>query len=145
MPCLDHENSLQFWQHFMGGAVYDIIDFLEKNESWTISSNSDVEVALSKLGNQLEIATSNVDFDETTLVHVCSLVSMSQKLRIMQCLDSIKPGMATRVISTAEFLADKDTLAKIFLERNMKFERIRILQRVFSPKRIQQVQKLYEK
>ena len=145
MPNLDHESSLQFWQHFMGGAVYDTIEFLEKNESWTLADHESIQEQLATLGQELDKGSNTMDFDLTSLIRICSLLHMSQKLRIMQCVDAIKPGTATRMISASESASSSDELAKIFLQRNMIFERTRILQRILSPDRLQKLRKLYEK
>ena len=144
MPDLSHESAIEFWKNFMGGAVLPIIEFIEHTESWVESHNPEIEGALTELGNYLDTATDASNLSEIDLVRICAYLHLSQKLRIMQLVDSIAPGAATKMIKEAEKSALDDGCAKTFLQRNLVFERMRISARLFSPARIQMVQKIYE-
>ena len=144
MPDLSHESAVKFWNSFMGGSVAPVISFIEHTEDWVDSQNISTEEALQKLGSYLDTATDTSNLSETDLVNICAYIHLSQKLRIMQVVDSIAPGVATKMIKEAEKSAATNPAANTFLKRNLVFERIRIISRLFAPNRIQLVQKIYE-
>ena len=142
MPDLSRESTLDFWMTFMGGSVSPIIEFIEHSEEWI---NIEDEAALSQLGQHLDTLSSESSLSELDYVRVCAKLYLSQKLRIMQILDSVSPGFATKMIDSAQNNASDDPLAKAFLQRNLIFERMRIMRRIFASDRVQLIQRLYEK
>ena len=144
MPDLSHESALDFWKTFMGGSVAHIIQFIEHTEDWVQLSEEDL-TALDEFGRYLDNVTSDTSMNEKDIAEVCAKLHLSQKLRIMQAVDAVSPGFATRMITAAEKNALSSELSKMFLQRNLIFERMRIISRVFSKSRLQLVQKLYEK
>jgi intracellular multiplication protein IcmW len=66
----------------------------------------------------------------------------------MQFLDIVKPGTASKLLIYAEeHTKDKDQVDKyadLFLKRNLAFERLQLLGRVFAPERINLVLKALE-
>ena len=61
-------------------------------------------------------------------------------LRLLQCLDTAHPGAATKIIMFAKNASEAgDESAKIFIRRNVIFERLRILARVFAKNRLDNV------
>lgn len=144
MPDLSHESSIEFWNGFMNGSISHIIKFIEHTESWVDKESPNVVESLSKLGSFFDTATESSTLSAEELVKICAGLHLSQKLRIMQLSDSVSPGLATKMIKAAEDNASKDDLNKIFLQRNLIFERMRIISRLLSPHRIQLVQKIYE-
>jgi intracellular multiplication protein IcmW len=144
MPDLSHESAIEFWNGFMSGSIAHIIAFIEHTENWVNSSDPTVVESLAKLGTYLDTATEESNLSEEELVKICAALHLSQKLRIMQISDSISPGLATKMIKAAEANAADDNMSKIFLQRNLIFERMRIISRLLSPNRIQLVQKIYE-
>lgn len=144
MPDLSHEGSIQFWREYMGGSIYDIINFIEQTEDWVASNDPKVEEALKNLADYFDQANSKTEFSHEDLITICAYVYLSQKLSIMQALDNTQPGLATQLIQTAEKAPKDDISSTTFLKRNIIFERMRILSRVLNPDRIQLVQKIYE-
>ena len=144
MPSLDLNSSRTFWTHYMNGSVKDIIAFLESKEHDLSGNIPEILSLLEDLGNELDDAKDMSKIKMLDLIKVASLTHMSQKLRLMQCVDTIEPGTATRMISYAESFAETDPYAKRFLERNTIFERVRILQRVYQPSRLELLMSLYE-
>jgi intracellular multiplication protein IcmW len=69
-------------------------------------------------------------------------------LRLMQFLDVLKPGTASKLLIFAEEqtkdAANKNRYADLFLKRNLAFERLQLLGRVFAPERINLVLKALE-
>lgn len=144
MSDLSHDNAKQFWKDFMGGAIYDIIEFIEQTEDWVASEDPKAQASLDALSQHFNQATTNTGFSDQDLIQVCAYVYLSQKLRIMQLIDTLQPGGATQLIQTAENAPKSDKPAAVFLQRNLIFERMRILSRILDPNRIQLVQKIYE-
>lgn len=128
----------------MGGSIYDIIDFIEQTEDWVVSNDPAVSEALDKLSQYFATADSKSAPPHADLIHICAFVYLSQKLRIMQSLDSMQPGLATQLIQSAEKAPKTENSAFVFLQRNLIFERMRILSRILDSGRIQLVKKLYE-
>jgi intracellular multiplication protein IcmW len=58
-------------------------------------------------------------------------------LRLLQAIDTVHPGSASRVLMHAEEtnLGEQDP-SGFFLKRNIIFERLRLLSRVFSENRL---------
>jgi intracellular multiplication protein IcmW len=144
MADLSHKSSVEFWQSFMNGAVYPIIEFIEGTEHFAEEHNANLTEDLERVGHFLGSATALADGSEEYLVKVCAPIYLSQKLRIMQLADALSPGCATRMIKKAEEKALEDKSCEIFLKRNLLFERLRIVSRIFTEERIQLVQGLYE-
>ena len=57
----------------------------------------------------------------------------------MQALDEVTPGAASRVIAAAEKAKRDNKTAQLFLQRNITFERYRLLPRVLSTERLEMV------
>ena len=144
MADLSHKSSIEFWQSFMNGAVYPIIEFIEGTEHFAEENNANLAEDIQRVGQFLESATSLADDSEEHLVKICAPLYLSQKLRIMQLTDALSPGYATKMIKKAEEKALEDKSCEIFLKRNLLFERLRIVSRIFTEERIQLVQGLYE-
>lgn len=71
----------------------------------------------------------------------------SRALRLMQFLDVLKPGTASKLLVYAEEQTKdgkSNPYAELFLKRNLAFERLQLLARVFAPERINLVLKALE-
>ena len=144
MTDLSHKSSVAFWQDFMGGSVYPIIEFIEGNELFGEENNANLANEIEQLGAFFATATTLPDGQEESIIKIASPLYLSQKLRIMQLADTLSPGYATKMIKKAEERSLEDKSCEIFLKRNLLFERMRIISRVFTEERIQLVQALYE-
>ena len=74
----------------------------------------------------------------------------------MQYLDSVQPGTASKILVKAEEMNknaegdmlpddEKNPYAEFFLARNMVFERLQLIARVFAPERVNLVIRALEK
>ncbi|MEC7030884.1 MAG: hypothetical protein VXW87_04395 [Pseudomonadota bacterium] len=144
MADLSHKSTLAFWQDFMDGSIFPLIQFIEGSEDFANEHSETLKETLETTGAFLESATQLADGSEEHFVKLCAPLFMSQKLRIMQLADAISPGFATKMIKKSEALSLNDKDCEIFLKRNLLFERLRIISRVFSPEKIQLVQGIYE-
>ena len=145
MPDFSLEGSLDFWKNYDDPNVYKVIKFMETIEDWTLDGAADVELALSNLENSMEelsgVEISNFDM----LVKLGAYLKTSRVLRIMQEIDSQNPGAASRLLGFAENASTENDAAQLFIRRNLIFERLRLLSRIFDPKRLNTLQAALEK
>lgn len=145
MPNLDLPSSHAFWKQYDDPMIYRVIAFLESAEGWSLDGNLELEAAMSKLGDQLEQLARFELGKEELFIAVCAHIKTSRILRLLQSIDSIDPGSASKVLMFAEENNTPDNLiAGLFLRRNIVFERLRLLSRVFSPQRVELVLKAME-
>jgi intracellular multiplication protein IcmW len=137
MPDLSTEACHRFWFEYNDPAIYKAICFLESVEDWTLENTPQIQDALNQLGTLLE-NIGKVDFkDEALFVETSSHLKTSQILRMLQALDSAHPGAASKVLVYAEENAgNHETFAPLFIQRNIAFERLRLLSRIFSRSRM---------
>jgi intracellular multiplication protein IcmW len=145
MPKLDLQSVHEFWKNYEDPIIYRVLSFMESVEKQTLDGNPDIETGLEKLGNALEGLT-KFDLDhEDHYVKILSQLKMTRVLRLMQAVDTIHPGSASRLLMYAEEKNENaDDPASLFIKRNIVFERLRLLSRVFSPERLQLVSKALE-
>ncbi|HJN37821.1 MAG TPA: type IVB secretion system protein IcmW [Gammaproteobacteria bacterium] len=137
MPEFDLKSCHKYWKNYISPDVYRVICLMETLEDWCRDNDPLVDEAISKLApifslpNNSEIAAHNEE-----LIKILACVKVSRKLRVMQALDSIQPGTASKLISYAEEKSNEEAPAKIFLRRNVTFERLRLLKRVLAKERL---------
>lgn len=135
MPSFDLKDCHEFWSQYMDPNVYRVICFMENSESWAVSDDPELEEAITGLGlmmddiDALELPTPD------RLIDVLCSVKLSRMLRIMQAMDTATPGSAAKVIAYAEENQSEDA-SKLFVRRNIIFERLRLLSRVLNPERL---------
>lgn len=136
MPDLSLKACHEFWKNYNDPDVYRVVAFMESVEDWTIDGNQELERAIDRLGQVLD-KTGSIDLQsEDTIIKICTYLKASRTLRLLQCLDTAHPGAASKILNYAEKKTiSKDDVYGLFLRRNVVFERLRLLQRVFSNKR----------
>lgn len=145
MPKLDLNAAHEFWKNYDDPMIYRVISFMESVENWTLDDNPEIEEAMVALGEQLDKLTRFELGKEEQFVTVCAHIKTSRILRLLQAIDSIDPGSASKVLMYAEENNNpENVLAGLFLRRNIVFERLRLLARVFSPQRFELVLKALE-
>ena len=148
MPNLSHEASAEYWSEFPDPTIYRVITFLESVEDWTLDGNEALEETLKKLGNELD-NIEQIDMDnlghEDQFIQIIANIKTSRGLRLLQAIDSVHPGSASRVLVHAEENnMNFNDSPSIFLKRNIAFERLRLLSRVFSEYRLNLVARALE-
>jgi len=143
MPDLSHEASARYWFDFIDPMIYRVVTFMESVEDWTLDGDPELESALEKLGEELDDIES-VDFgtlsEEEKFIRIVGNIKTGRGLRLLQALDTVHPGSASRVLIHAEETTlSSDDPAGFFLKRNIVFERLRLLARVFSEQRLKLV------
>lgn len=145
MPNLDLTSSHEFWKNYDDPMIYRVISFMETVENFTLDGLPALEEAMTKLGNALDELTSFELGKEDQFVALASHIKTSRILRLLQSIDTIDPGSASKLLMYAEENNSPDnTMAALFLRRNIVFERLRLLARVFSQERFQLILKLLE-
>ncbi|MDF1760988.1 MAG: type IVB secretion system protein IcmW [Coxiellaceae bacterium] len=145
MPDLSHAAVHQFWKEYQDPLIYRVICFMEGVEDWTVDDQPEVEGAINKLGQAME-DIGNIDLQqEDAIIKLAASIKTGRGLRILMCLDTAYPGAAAKVLMHAEEVSSSDDdVAGIFLRRNIVFERLRLLGRVFAPDRFKLIQKALE-
>lgn len=145
MPDLDHSAVHQFWKNYQDSMIHRVITFMESVEDWTMDGDPALETALKELGDALE-DIGNIDLQtENPMLELLAHVKTGRGLRLLMCLDMAYPGAAAKVLMRAEETTRSQAdNAGIFLRRNVVFERLRLLGRVFSEERLKLVTKALE-
>ena len=148
MPDLRQKGSAQYWYEFVDPSIYRVITFMESVEDWTLDGQLQLEEAINKLGKELDDVES-IDFStiaqEEKFIRIVGNIKTGRGLRLLQAIDVAQPGSASKVLIHAEetSLSSYDP-AGFFLKRNIVFERLRLLSRVFSEYRLNLVSKALE-
>lgn len=148
MPDLSHQASLKYWHEYIDPMIYRVIVFLESVEVWTADGNKEFEAAIQQLSAELDDIESidlNALGHEEMFIRLAANIKSGRGLRLLQSIDVVHPGSASRVLIHAEeTTTGTHDPAGIFLKRNIAFERLRLLARIFSPQRLQLVAKALE-
>jgi intracellular multiplication protein IcmW len=145
MPSIDLQASHEFWKNYEDPMIYRVIAFMESVETWTLDGDSTLEAAITAFGNNLDKITRFELSKEEQFITLCAHIKTSRILRILQAIDTIDPGSASKVLMYAEeHNTPENPLAGLFLRRNIVFERLRLLARVFAAERFDIVLKALE-
>ena len=145
MPNLSLDDCRQFWREYQDPFIYRVLTFMEGVEDWTMDGDVALEAAIAQLGTTLE-DIGGVDLQrENDFIKLAGYIKATRNLRLLQSLDTAHPGAASKLLMHAETAAAKqDMVSDLFLRRNIAFERLRLLTRVFSAERLALVQKILE-
>lgn len=148
MPDLSHQASSEYWSQFFDPSIYKVICFLESVEHFTLDGDNDLEQVLQELGQALDkvhFLDINQLKHEEIFIRLVANIKTSRGLRLLQAIDQAHPGSASKVIAYAEATAvNPEEPSSIFLKRNLAFERLRLLSRVFSNSRLRLILKALE-
>ncbi len=143
MVDLSHQASLEYWKKYDDPSLWSVIFYMEQAENNTLDNNAKVEEKIKELTSKIlsleGSELSKLDITEP-LVMLCSSIKLSRALRLLQALDDISPGMASKVLLDCEERSKETTdMYYLFLQRNLIFERMRLSYRVFDSKHIDKV------
>jgi len=145
MPDLSTRAVHEFWKNYEDPMIYRVISFMESVEKWTVDGNPEIEDALTKLGNSLDGITKFELKKEDHYINIACHLKTGRALRTLQAIDTTHPGSASRLLMYAEENSkNPDDPAGLFLRRNIVFERLRLLARIFSPERLALITKAME-
>ena len=140
----------RFWYEYDHRILYRVICLLESVEPWTVDQDPEVDAALQKFIEGFEKNTSLELKDKDMLIKFLVALKSGKAFRFMHLLDSIQPGAAAQLLTHAETQskeADDEEMRPfydIFLKRNLSFERLQLIGRIFSSERIDLVLKALE-
>lgn len=145
MPDISLAAAHRFWHEYEDPIIYRVISFMEGVEDWTLDGDVDLEVAIAKLGEALE-DIGGIDLQqEDDFIKLAAYIKASRNLRLLQCLDTAHPGAASKLLMHAETTSvSGEDIPGLFLRRNIVFERLRLLTRVFARERFAMVLKILE-
>ncbi len=144
MPNLSSDAIHQFWHEYKDPMIYRVVSFMEGVEHWTQDGDPELEVSLQKLGDALD-DIGNIDLQqEDQFIKLCTYIKCGRALKLLQAMDSAHPGAASKLLMHAEEVSTGDDVHSVFLRRNIVFERLRLLARVFSPERVKVILKSME-
>ncbi len=140
MPDLSSEAVKEFWSAYEDPMIYRVVSFMEGVEPWALDGDPALEEQMALLGNELDDIASVELGKEDKLIRLCCHLKTSRALRLLQSIDTAQPGAASKLLIHAEEVthSEEDNYG-IFLRRNIVFERLRLLARIFSPERIAMV------
>lgn len=143
MPDLHLDAVHAFWDSYDRRTLYRVIVALERVEHWILDDVPEVEAALIQLGIVMDEAGSQFELtEEAKMIQVLANTRSSRAMRLLQAVDVAKPGSASQLLMYAEGASETgggkmpDPYAQLFLRRNLVFERLQLLSRVFAPQRM---------
>jgi len=148
MPDLSIEGVHKYWNEYEDKMIYRVVSFMEGVETWTVDSDPAFEEKFKELGTLLD-DIGKVDLGqlggEQFFIKIAANIKAGRYLRFLQSVDIAHPGSASKLLVHAEETSERpDDLAGLFLRRNIIFERLRLLARVFSRERLALVLKAME-
>lgn len=150
MPDLHVDAVHAFWDSYDRRTLYRVIVALERVERWALDEIPEVEAALIQLGEVMDRTQGFELNDEGKFIRVLANTHASKALRVLQSLDIAKSGTASQLLMYAEGASEEgegktpDRHAQLFLRRNLVFERLQLLSRVFAPQRLTLILKALE-
>lgn len=144
MPDLSRESVHAFWHEYDARILYRIVSSIEATESW-VKSDEETQQLIIDLGDILDSAADITELSQETLVQLMTSIPFAQALRLMHAVEGKRPGSISEILLWAEQQkSGPDSPAKIFLRRNVVFERLQLCARIFSPERLNLVKKALE-
>lgn len=136
MSELHPETVQRFWREYKDPMIQRVIAFMETVEQWALDGNPEFESTLTTLSDSLT-NIDNVDFgQDDRFIEVANALKSGRSLRLLHVLDTARPGAASKLLIHAEETSKgEDDIYGLFLRRNIVFERLRLLSRVFAPER----------
>ena len=145
MPDLSHSAVHKFWHDYQDATIYRVIAFMESQESWTVDGDAGLEKAIQSLGAVLEDMGSIELECHDDIIKLVGAIKTGRGLRLLMALDMAYPGAAAKILMYAEEqTSSKEDMSGMFLQRNIVFERLRLLSRVFEQDRFKIVLKALE-
>lgn len=138
----------EFWDNYPDDEIKKIIYKMDSIEKWSQDSNENIPQKLEELSKKLSnITKQKIDtlINDDNFLYLLVNLKSSTSFRVMYYIDSISPGSASTLLSRAELsFSDISHPLSNFVLRNISFERMRIVHRVFGDKRSQMIKNLIE-
>lgn len=142
MVDLSHEAVHQFWRDYPDPMIYRVVAFMEGVEQWALDGDPALEAAIAKLGEELDKVGNYELGQKDEFIKLATFIKAARNLRLLQALDTAHPGAASKLLMHAEENSKSvDDVAGLFLRRNIVFERLRLLGRIFGSDRLTLIMK----
>ena len=146
MPDLNPDVVAKYWQEKHDYALYRIIATMEAVEAWALDGDPEIEAALLELSQEADGLEKFQLGEEDSFIKVLTSIRSSRALRLLQHVDQLMPGSASKLLIFAEVASSsKEDTPGFFLNRNLVFERLQLLGRIFAPERFRLVMTALEK
>jgi intracellular multiplication protein IcmW len=145
MPDLSSQGAHRYWYTYKDNMIYRVVSFMEGVEDWALDGDPDFEAAMDNLSKTLDkIGSINLE-KEADIIRVAVYLKASRMLMLLQAFDIANPGSASKIIMHAEKnTTSPDDIYGLFVQRNIVFERLRLLGRIFSAERLELLTKAFE-
>lgn len=144
MPDLSYEACHEYWSKHPDPSVYKAICFMESVEDWAADSDAEVDQLFSDLGSALS-GVEDLELEYASeIIFVAAQVKASRKLMLMQILNESSPGYVARLLRHAEKSQENKKINQLFLKRNILFERLRLLGKIFDPQATKKIKEVLE-
>lgn len=148
MPDLSQAASARYWSEYVDPMIYRVVTFMESVEDWSLDGNPELEAAMLQLSKELD-DLEHVDMEvlgqKDGFIRIVGNIKTGRGLRLLQSIDMAHPGSASKVLMYAEQnTLSTDDPAGFFLKRNIVFERLRLIARVFCEYRLKLVLRALE-
>jgi intracellular multiplication protein IcmW len=145
MPDLSSKGAHTYWYTYKDNMIYRVVSFMEGVEDWTLDGDPQFEEAMQNLAKTLDkVGSVNLE-KEAEIIRVAVYLKAARMLMLLQAFDVANPGSASKIIMYAEKnTTSPDDLYGLFVQRNIVFERLRLLGRIFSPQRLDLLTKAFE-
>ncbi|HLF67108.1 MAG TPA: type IVB secretion system protein IcmW [Gammaproteobacteria bacterium] len=146
MPDLSPQAVQTFWQERHDYALFRIIMSMESVEDWCLDKDPEYEAALTRFTNSLDDLKDYQLAEEEKLIQILVSLRASRAFRILQHIDGLLPGSASKLLVFAEVASNNpEDIPGFFLKRNLVFERLQLLGRIFARERFKLVMSALEK
>lgn len=136
----------EFWRNYQDPMIYRVVTFMEGVEDWPHDGDPELEAAILRLDKKLaELGSKDLKVQHQ-LIKLCVNLKAGRGLRLLHVMDTNNPGSASKLLMFAENVCQNEDNpnASLFLRRNIVFERLRLLARVFAPQRFALILKALE-
>jgi intracellular multiplication protein IcmW len=146
MPDLSAESVHAFWHEYDAKILYKIVCSLEASETW-VPIDEEIESILQDLGDVIDSISSAPQLSPEKIINILTSIKYTQSLRVMHAIETKTPGFVSSLLIWAEDQKNKNAASHAvqnFLRRNLVFERLQLLARIFSSERINLLNKAQE-
>src|SRR3990167_1994290 len=102
MPKLDLLAAHEFWKNYEDSMIYRVIAIMETAENFTLDGTPALEEKINQLGDTLEELSGFELSKENQFVTLCAHIKTSRILRLLQAIDTLDPGSASKLLMYAE-------------------------------------------
>lgn len=133
MTDLSRKASHQYWSSYPDPMIYKVLTMMESVEKWTLDGNEEYEKIVAKLVEAIDNIGNIKLSKEEDFIKVALHLKATRMLYILQTIDLANPGTACRILTYSDnHKVDKAESCGVFTRRNIEFERLRLLGRIFS-------------